>query len=168
MHLRNSLAVVTAAFAALLLGGCATLDKGRTQAVPVTSVPSGATVLVNGLPAGTTPITLKLSRQSAHQVTVQKRGFIEQSASLRTVPNEYTAKYFRFGFDYESGAMNDLVPERIDVTLRPAILPASKGNDPFAEMSALVAEIDGMKARGEISAEDHKVMLDQILAFYTN
>lgn len=167
MHLRNFPAAFAVSFTALLFGGCATLDKGRHQVVPVASVPAGATVLVDGVPQGTTPISLNLSRQRAHQITVQKRGFVEQSVSLRTVPNEYTQRFFRFGFDYESGAMNDLVPERVDVTLRAALLPASKGADPYAEMSALVAEVEAMRSRGEISTEDHRVMLDQILAFYT-
>jgi len=42
--------------------GCASIVKGTTQAVPISSDPSGADVLVDGNLVGTTPTTVELKR----------------------------------------------------------------------------------------------------------
>jgi hypothetical protein len=53
---------------ALLAPGCATLTRKRTQRIPVTSSPEGATVIVNGAKQGVTPLELSLSRLAKSQV----------------------------------------------------------------------------------------------------
>jgi predicted small secreted protein len=66
-------AVVVAA--ALLLQGCATVVRGTSQKIPVTSAPSGAKVLVNGKDAGTTPLILKLKRRKPAVIRIESEGF---------------------------------------------------------------------------------------------
>jgi len=53
---------------ALLSPGCATLTRSRTQRIPVTSTPPGATVIVNGQRQGATPLTLRPVRKEKGQV----------------------------------------------------------------------------------------------------
>ncbi len=52
----------------LLSPGCATLTRKRTQRIPVTSSPVGATVIVNGQQQGVTPLEIRLVRKKKGQV----------------------------------------------------------------------------------------------------
>ena len=50
--------------ASLLLNpSCATITRRTEQRIPVTSAPAGATVSVNGVKRGVTPLELRLSRE---------------------------------------------------------------------------------------------------------
>lgn len=164
---KRALASVLVAVAAVLAGaGCATIEKGRDQRITVESVPSGATILIDGREVGRTPKALWLPRMNGYQVTVRKAGFADATDFIRTVPNEYDAKFLRLGADYATGAMNDLVPSALRFELRPAMLPDEKGSDPYYEMTALVLEADSMRDRGEISRRDHRYIVRKIIEFY--
>jgi hypothetical protein len=63
------------ALAAVLLQGCATLVRGTSQKIPVTSVPAGARVLVDGKDAGTTPLLLKLKRKKPGVIRIEQVGY---------------------------------------------------------------------------------------------
>ena len=52
----------------LLSPGCATLTRRSTQRIPVTSVPLGAAVIVNGAEQGVTPLEIRLPRKRKAQV----------------------------------------------------------------------------------------------------
>jgi hypothetical protein len=52
----------------LLVPGCATLTRKRMQRIPVTSSPAGATVFVNDVEQGATPIEISLLRHINVQV----------------------------------------------------------------------------------------------------
>ena len=47
----------------LLSPNCATLTRKWTQGIPVTSSAAGATVSVNGIQRGATPVEIKLARR---------------------------------------------------------------------------------------------------------
>ena len=74
-----------AAFAALvaLSTSCAVLFSGTTQAVPVTSQPARAEVLVDGVSKGFTPLVLELERGRDHTVVV-RLGMQQRSVVLRS------------------------------------------------------------------------------------
>ena len=55
--------------------GCASVVKGTTQDIPVSSEPSGADVLLDGNFVGTTPTSIKMRRKTDHLVTIQKDGY---------------------------------------------------------------------------------------------
>jgi hypothetical protein len=60
----------------LLFPNCATLTRSRTQKVPVTSNPVGATVTVNGFQRGVTPLALKLTRKDkSYDVRIEYPGY---------------------------------------------------------------------------------------------
>ncbi len=55
-------------FSLLLAPDCATLTRRSKQRIPVTSDPVGATVIVNGVPQGVTPLEIRLARKEKGQV----------------------------------------------------------------------------------------------------
>lgn len=60
----------------LLAPNCATLTRGRTQRIPVTSSPVGATVIVNGQQQGVTPLEIRLVRKKKGQVIrIESQGY---------------------------------------------------------------------------------------------
>src|SRR5690606_20081577 len=64
---RAAWAIVLAGGLALLTG-CATIVHGPEQQVSIASTPANAQVLVNGMPVGTTPVTLDLARSRNHVI----------------------------------------------------------------------------------------------------
>jgi hypothetical protein len=52
----------------LFAPNCATLMEQRTQGIPVTSFPVGATISVNGQQQGVTPLEIRLARKEKDQV----------------------------------------------------------------------------------------------------
>jgi hypothetical protein len=163
--------IVTAVFAscvALMSTGCAVLSKGRTQTVVVRSIPEGAVGKINGLEVGTTPFKIDLKRVSAYTIELQKPGFETASAIVLPVSNEYEKRFFRWGVDYDLGAMTDLTPNDIVVDLRPALPADTNTGDRFQEMTYRVLQADALLASKEISPADHKYIVASIVKFYAN
>lgn len=150
---------------ALTAAGCAILTKGRTQVVTVQSIPAGATASINGELVGHTPFKVRLPRSSVYRIDLKKDGYLDQNALLLPMPNEYEHKYLRWGIDYDLGAMTDLVPENLIVSLRPDA-KADKA-DRYTQMAAQVTTADAMLAADQISLEDHKKAIATIIKAYT-
>ena len=55
-------------FSILLAPDCATITRRSKQRIPVTSDPVGATVIVNGVRQGVTPLEIRLARKEKGQV----------------------------------------------------------------------------------------------------
>jgi hypothetical protein len=55
-------------FSILLTPDCATITRRSKQRIPVTSDPMGATVIVNGVQQGVTPLEIRLARKEKGQV----------------------------------------------------------------------------------------------------
>ena len=110
----------------LLLTGCATIAHGPNQSVVFTSMPAGATVEVDGKVRGTTPTTVVLPREKkTYDVRVTKDGYMEATAQLIAEVSGWIWGNLAIGglfgivVDMATGAMNNLTPERLDVTLTP-------------------------------------------------
>ena len=56
-------------FLAAWLTGCATIVHGTTQTIPIASSPPGATVLIDDVPVGVTPMVATVARKRAHVVS---------------------------------------------------------------------------------------------------
>lgn len=81
--LRGGLLLVALALMTCVVAGCSVLIRGTSQGVPVSSVPAGATVIVDGEEVGTTPVTVALSRSTDHTVVV-KRGTQQRTITLHS------------------------------------------------------------------------------------
>ena len=69
MRRKNTSFIISAILvSALLCPGCATFMERRTQQIPVTSTPVGATVSLNGRPQGVTPLVISVARKVKDQV----------------------------------------------------------------------------------------------------
>jgi len=60
---------------AFLFQSCATILRGTSQKIPVTSSPIGAKIIVDGKEVGTTPLNLKLRRKKIHHIQIEKEGY---------------------------------------------------------------------------------------------
>jgi hypothetical protein len=66
------LALMTLLFAP----NCAILTRADWQAIPITSLPAGATVTVNGRPQGATPLEIKLPRKKkTRSILIESAGY---------------------------------------------------------------------------------------------
>lgn len=107
--------------------GCASIIEGRTQAVTFNSEPSGAQVIINGIPMGVTPatISLKKSEYDNANVVFKKEGHQDQQASLHTKitmwfwGNIISGGLYGSATDAISGAMWEYSPDKHFVTLPP-------------------------------------------------
>ena len=64
--------VVTSVF---LFQNCATLMRGTSQKIPVTSSPAGTRIIVDGEEMGYAPLVLKLKKKRSHIIRVEKQGY---------------------------------------------------------------------------------------------
>ena len=91
----------------LLLPSCATLTRKSEQRIPVTSSPVGATVIVNGMAIGVTPLAMRLPRwEKGRVIRIESRGYNPVEIRLR---RKFSA---------------DSIPGNFLLGLVPGILPA--------------------------------------------
>lgn len=123
--LARRLALLLAMCALALTQGCATLVKGSTQSIPVSSDPSEADILLDGQLVGQTPKTLVLKRESNYLITIQKTGFEQESVAVvkningAVWGNALAGGLIGWGVDAASGAQYDLAPTSVAVKLSP-------------------------------------------------
>ncbi|WP_312599375.1 translation initiation factor 2 [Brevundimonas sp.] len=114
---------------ALSLPACATVTRGSSQQFTVESTPPGAQVSTsNGFECQATPCTFRMPRKDAFRITVAKDGYVAQtheiSSSVSGAGGTAMAGNILIGgliggaIDATSGAMNDLKPNPLVVTLR--------------------------------------------------
>ncbi len=157
--------------------GCATIVKGTHQDVPVSSEPSGASILVDGVREGATPANLRLSRKQAHVITFEKSGYESESVTLKpsiggaVAGNILAGGLIGWGVDASTGAQYNLHPESVSIRLRKMtqLLPAIAETSPSSAVNSLLDELeklDAMKADGKLSAEQYSQLRAATLARY--
>jgi hypothetical protein len=104
------------------LTGCGTLLTGTTQTLQINSVPSGATVQVNGKDRGQTPLQLNLRRGSAGPlVTVSLDGYEQSTFVPQTSFNPASVLNARdvpsWLIDSMTGAMYRYDPDSYNIQL---------------------------------------------------
>lgn len=112
----------------LLLSGCATMVRGRTQEVTISSTPPGATVVVDGVAIDTTPAVAAVSRTRSHTLRVERAGYAAESLTI--VPSSAfgllalnvgllhpVAGAIGFGVDIAAGAHRRFVTDRLHFQL---------------------------------------------------
>jgi hypothetical protein len=110
------------------LGACATVTRGASDTWTVNTEPSGAAVkTTNQFFCEATPCTFKMARKSEFDVTISKAGFktwtghvthhVSGAGGAGMAGNVLIGGLIGIGVDAYSGAMNDLVPNPLTVTL---------------------------------------------------
>ena len=110
------------------LGACATVTRGTNAAWEVSSIPPGAAVsTTNGMQCAATPCSLKMSRKSEFVATLTKPGYkpatvqvthkIGTGGGAAMAGNVLVGGLIGGGLDLATGAMNDLTPNPVTLTL---------------------------------------------------
>lgn len=161
-----ALAIATAG-----LSGCATIVKGTTQKVPISSDPAGARVLVDGQPAGTTPTTVTLSRKHSHMVTLEHEACevenipVTNSMGAAVAGNIIAGGLVGWGVDAVSGAQYNLHPATVSVKLR-AKAPAPPPSPAMDTLAQELARLDELKSGGKLSEAEYSRLRTALLNTY--
>lgn len=113
---------------ALSLGACATVTRGTSTAWEVASTPPGAKVTTtNGFSCASTPCSIKMPRKSQFTATVSKDGYksvdiavtnkVGSGGGAGMAGNVLFGGLIGAGVDVSSGAMLDLTPNPVAITL---------------------------------------------------
>jgi hypothetical protein len=120
--------------------GCAWLAHRDTQRIQIDTVPPGAAVYIEDDLVGRTPYVAELARDSQHNVILEKSGYralqfsVKQAKSTAYLGNLAVllvwpvAAIFYF-IDWHTGAVYNLYPESINVTLKPIETTSSDNNN---------------------------------------
>ncbi len=145
-----------------LTTGCATIIKGTTQGVPISSDPSGADILVDGMLVGTTPTDVELKRKRDHLIVIEKKNYSPKNiAVVKNVGgavwgNIIAGGLIGWGVDAASGAQNNLTPKTIFVRLEPVeegAQPADSSQNSSVGIRKL-NDLDQMRENKQISDEE--------------
>lgn len=115
--------------AALTLPACATVTRGTSQTFTVESTPPGARVSTsNGFSCDATPCTFRMPRKDPFRATVSMDGYVTQDHEITSeyasagaagfAGNVLVGGVIGMAVDGTSGAMKDLTPNPLVVTLR--------------------------------------------------
>ena len=74
----------------------------------------------------------------------------------------------KFGLSRDLGYYVDLSPNEMKEELESDLVPGSTGKDPFDRMAKRAFEADRRYEAGEITAEEHKMIIEQIIEFFEN
>lgn len=158
-------AVALSVGATMLLPACATITRGTSQEFEIVSEPPEANVESSSGFTCVTPCKLKLKRKPGFDLTISKPGYETQTvvveSKMSTGGGVATAGNAIFGgligaaVDGSNGAMNDLKPNPVTVTLVPLgaapAMEAAKAADQAAELAEEASEAaeDAADAAGE-------------------
>ena len=155
--------LVSLVFIFFLTSGCATIIKGTTQGIPISSDPSGADILVDGQLVGTTPADVEIKRKRDHLVVIEKTNYHPKSiAVVKNVGgavwgNIIAGGLIGWGVDAASGAQNNLTPKTIYVKLEP-VLDGSQTTDSNQGSSVGIQklnDLDQMRENKQITDEEY-------------
>lgn len=113
-----------------LLAGCATITRGTSQQFTVETTPPGASVSTsNGFQCAATPCTFRMPRKDEFRVHVELEGYAPADANVTSgmsggggaglAGNVLIGGVIGIGVDATSGALNDLSPNPLQITLQP-------------------------------------------------
>ena len=147
----------------MVLAGCATIVKGTTQTIPISSVPDRADVTLDGILYGQTPIDLEVKRKRNHLVVIKKAGF--QSKSIPITKNFGGAVWgnplagglIGWGVDATSGAQYNLSPKVISIKLEPVNgeNALSKSDSSGSEFVTKLNQLDSLAEGNTITKENY-------------
>ncbi|MCH7787687.1 MAG: PEGA domain-containing protein [Chloroflexi bacterium] len=120
--------VFLATVAVAMLGGCATITRGSSEAFIINSTPSGANVRLSSGETCITPCTLERKRKKEFVVFISKTGFepvevsvlsqVAGAGAVGMAGNIFLGVVIGAAIDYGTGATKKLVPNPLKVVLQ--------------------------------------------------
>ncbi|MFP3868507.1 MAG: SHOCT domain-containing protein [Desulfobacteraceae bacterium] len=166
MASENKLIRLMIIFVALgLISGCATIIHGTTQEVAITTDPSEADLVVDGRERYKSPAKITMKRKEDHMVEVTKDGYQKETVNIKSVlsgavaGNIIAGGLIGWGIDAASGGQYRLVPDHVDLRLRP--LSASEASQESIEVK--LDQLRKLQDRGKITADEYTQMRRTIL-----
>ena len=144
----------------LLQSGCASIVSGRNQDISVRSNPPGASVEIDGMPMGKTPVTTEVKRKKRHQIKIEKQGYLEETRTTKKGFNWWFAGNVIFGgiigiiIDFATGAVYSVSPDEVNVSLI-----QSEGSLKASDAPEKV-EIPAAPAK-TVAADDHPAQIEK-------
>jgi len=118
----------------IMLGGCASVTRGTTENISISSTPSGVEAVVSGLEVPTTcttPCAIVAKRSADITITFEKEGYQPQTVQLTKEVSGTGAAGFAgnllaggvigMGVDAATGAATDHKPNPVIVTMQPTV-----------------------------------------------
>lgn len=109
----------------LVQTACATIVSSSDQDIRVISDPEGASVKVDGMPRGRTPLILDLERKRRHDIKIEKEGYEPAIKSTSRGFNWWFVGNLIIGgligiiIDFSTGAVYKVKPDEISAALEP-------------------------------------------------
>lgn len=150
----------------LVFSGCEHFKKGVPQEVAILSYPTEASVYINGVATGITPLKVELGRKVNHEIRLEKRGYNTAVKYFTPVPNGKSQNFIRFGLSEDLGYYVDLEPGTMKAKMQSGLVPTSLGADPFEKMALQALKADAQLEAGEITPAEHKYIIEQIVDFF--
>lgn len=158
--MKVSFRVTAAVMAVAGLSACATVTRGTKQKFEITSEPSAAQVRTSLGDTCVTPCKLKLQRKEAFTATFTKEGYETQQANVRSkfsgggaaagLGNIVAGGPIGAVLDGSTGAMNDLLPNPLNVILKPL---APKVEEPVVAAASPATAADAAASAPAPAAE---------------
>lgn len=129
--------ISTLVIPALLLSmstGCSLVVNGRRQAVNISSNPSGAEIIIDGIVHGKTPAIIDLRRDSHHSISINLEGYQTFSMNLERKVSGWVWGNILIGgligvvVDASTGAMYKLTPDQVNTVLAQKSNVSAKNN----------------------------------------
>lgn len=123
--MQKMLQFVFVGLALFFVSGCATIINGTSQKILTTSMPSGATVLVDGNKEFVTPAKLRLERRRDHELVFSKQGYRGETVKIVHVISEAVGGNtllfgpIGWGIDALNGCQYKLMPDKVHVDMKP-------------------------------------------------
>lgn len=119
----------------VLLSSCATIISGSRQTVKISSEPSYATVYINEIEVGKTPLEKSLKRNQEYNVIIKLDGYQPYETLISKKFNAWYLGNILLGgviglvIDPITGAMHKLTPEELNTQLNNGTAFSSKGKN---------------------------------------
>jgi len=154
--------------------GCATLTSGTTQVVVFNSTPTGATVLLDGMELGNTPLTLELKKKDGQHLEIRKSGYKSYSTVMSTQTDPMFWGNILIGglpgstTDAASGAAYQYAPEHYVITLESTSASLDGFNQTYSKADRirlyLLENYESLKIDLSRKSGDH---LEALLSMFT-
>lgn len=109
---------------ASMLSSCATIMHGTRQNIGISSNPSNATIFVDGMYMGATPLVVSMTRYDNHIVRIELDGYQPYEATFTRQVSGWVFGNVIFGgviglaVDALSGGLYQLTPDQVQAELR--------------------------------------------------
>jgi len=123
MFVRKLTSIIILIVFMFMFSGCATIMQGTTQSVGISSTPTGATVTINNVEKGKTPVIVDLRRKDQHFVKIQMPGYMPYETTFTRSTSGWIWGNIVFGgliglaIDAMAGGLYKLTPTEINAVL---------------------------------------------------